>query len=468
MKIAESKSLDASAGVLRPLVALALPVLVEEALNLAVGYTNWWLAGRFIGGEDPLAAMGLMAYISWLIPSSFAFIGIGATAFVARSVGAGKRADAEFATQQAMFLGVGFALLAMLVIFFGGGAFVNAMGLQGDAASFGARYLRLLNLAVPFIMFEQIGTACLRGSGDTISGLQARVLVNLVNAIVSTGCVTGWGLFPKLGWEGLAAGTVCGHLAGSSALLLIMLSGRGGVRLSLQTLKIDQPLMRRILRVGVPGGFDLLVIIFCHLVYYRIISSLGTAAQAAHGLGVQIEAMSYLAGLSFSVAAATMVGQSLGAENSERAVRSTLVGSGLAMAVMCTAGLLFFTFGEQLAVFFAKEPGEMTRMTGQLLKIVALSCPFLAVLQVVSGSLRGAGDTTWPLMVTLAGLICIRVPGAMWLAWAELPLPFLHTSIPGWNLGVHGAWMAMVTDVAVRSVLMAIRFAGGKWQHAKV
>ena len=465
---AEPKPILASPGVLRPLIGLALPVLIEEALNLLVGYTNWWLAGRFIGGEDPLAAMGLMAYIMWLIPSSFAFIGIGATAIVARSVGAGKRSEAEFATQQAILLGAGFALIAMLVILLGGSTFVNAMGLKGDAAALGARYLQLLNLAVPFIMFEQIGTACLRGSGDTISGLQARVLVNLVNAVVSTGCVTDWGFFPNLGWEGLAAGTVCGHIAGSSALLIILLSGRGGVRLSWGSLKVDWLQMRRMLRVGVPGGVDLLVIIFCHLVYYRIISSLGTAAQAAHGLGVQIEAMSYLAGLSFSVAAATMVGQSLGAQNPDRAVRSTVVGSGLAMMVMCTAGLSFFLFGEQLAVFFAKEPNEMTRMTGQLLKIVALSCPFLAVLQVVSGSLRGAGDTSWPLMVTLAGLICIRVPGAMWLAWPEVPLPFLQTSIPGWNLGVHGAWMAMVTDVAVRSVLMAIRFAGGKWRHVNV
>jgi Na+-driven multidrug efflux pump len=298
--------------------------------------------------------------------------------------------------------------------------------------------------------------------------LQARVLVNLTNAIVSAGCVTGWGPFPHLGWEGLAVGTLCGHIVGGLTLLAILLSGRGGVRLPLQSTGLDWQLMRRVMRVGVPGGVDLLVIIGCHLVYYRIISSMGTAAQAAHGLGVQIEAMSFLAGASFAVAAATLAGQSLGANNPARAVRSTLVGVGLAMVTMCSAGLLFFSFGESLAVFFAKEPSETTRLTGQLLQIVAISCPFLAVLQVISGTLRGAGDTTWPLITTLAGLICIRLPGAMWLAWDEVPLSFLGTSIPGWGLGVQGAWIAMVADVAVRSLLIAVRFAGGKWRHVKV
>jgi putative MATE family efflux protein len=448
------------------MLALALPVLVEETLNLLVGWTDWWLAGRFIGGDEPLAAMGLLAYIMWLIPSFFSFVGIGATAFVARCVGAGDRRQAEHATRQSLLLGFGLAAAAIVVIFFGSRRFIEAMGFVDLTAELAQRYLRILLFAVPFIMFEQIATACLRGAGDTISGLQARTLVNLVNAGVSAACVTGWGPFPKLGWEGLAVGTVCGHVCGATLLLIIMLSGRGGVRLTLTNVSADWNLMRRILRIGLPGGVDLLVIITCHLAYSRVINGLGTTAQAAHGLGVQIEAMSYLAGNAFAVAAATMAGQSLGADDAPRAIRSTLVGCGLAMTLMCSAGLLFFTFGEPLAVFFTKDESETTRMTGQLLQIVALSCPFLAVLQVFSGALRGAGDTAWPLIITLAGLICVRIPGAMWLAWDEVPL--FGTSLPGWNLGVHGAWMAMVADVAVRSVLVSIRFAGGKWRHVKV
>jgi putative MATE family efflux protein len=447
---------------------LALPVLAEEALNMLVGFTNWSLAGRFVPGDEPRAAMGLLAYIMWLIPSLFSFVGIGATALVARFVGAGDRPQAVHATKQALQVGIVFAGVVMLVALLTGRAFIHAMGVEGLTADLAWQYLRIFLLAVPFVMFEQVATACLRGSGDTVSGLQARVLVNLTNVVVSAGLVTGWGPFPKLGWEGLAIGAVCGHIAGALMLLIILLTGRGGIRLSPQFERLDLALIRRLLRVGMPGGCDLLAVITCHLIYAGIINRLGTVAQAAHGLGVQIEAMSYLAGSAFQVAAATLVGQSLGAQNPARASRATYVASGLAMGLMCTAGTIFFIWGESFAELFAREPSTTTRVTGELLKIVALSCPFLAVLQVVSGALRGAGDTTFPLAITLSGLVFIRIPFAAILAWSVVDIPFVDLSFPGAGWGVHGAWIAMVADVAVRSALISIRFLRGHWRHVKV
>ncbi|QDU28383.1 Multidrug resistance protein MdtK [Anatilimnocola aggregata] len=468
MNATDSPPLLNSGGVLRPVLMLALPVLAEESLNLLVGLTDWYLAGNFLVGEEPLAAMGLLAYVMWLIPSFFSFVGIGATALVARFIGAGNREQALHVTRQAILLGLFLTLLVMAVCFGGGPTFIRAMNFTDLTAELAERYLVILAWAVPFIMFEQIATACLRGSGDTVSGLQARVLVNLTNCLLSAALVTGWGPFPHLGWEGLAIGTLCGHIVGATVLLVILLRGRGGIALAWQWEKFDIPTMRRILRIGLPAGFDLLAVIVCHLIYAGIIYSFGKTAQAAHGLGVQIEAMSYLAGSAFQVAAATMCGQSLGAQNPARAVRSTLVATGLAMATMCTAGFFFFTHGEQLAVIFAREPGKTTHLTGELLRIVAISCPFLAVLQVTSGALRGAGDTTWPFLTTLAGLICIRLPGAAWLGLSSIPLPFSDLEIPGFGWGAQGAWIAMVADVAVRSVLISARFAGGKWQHVNV
>jgi putative MATE family efflux protein len=457
-----------SPSVFRPLLALALPVLAEELLNILVSFTDWYLAGQYVPGEEPKAAMGLMAYVMWLVPSLFSFVGIGATAIVARYVGAGNKVQAEFAARQAFVLGMFFAIGVVLFCSFGGGTFIRLMNYDGLAGELSLRYFRILTYAVPFIMFEQIATACLRGAGDTVSGLFARVLMNITNCLLSLTLVTGWGPFPKLGWEGLAVGTLGGHMVGTATLLVILASGRGGLRLAWQGQTLDLGLMQRILRVGGPGGIDIIAVITCHLVYARVIFSLGDVEKAAHGLGVEIEAMSYLAGLAFQVAAATLVGQSLGANNPERAVRATLTASGMAIAIMSTSGMLFFLFGERFAEFFSREPSATTRLTGELLKIVAISCPFLAVLQVVSGALRGAGDTTWPLTITLLGLILVRIPGAMWLAWSEVPIPLVGLTIPGWGWGVHGAWIAMVTDVGIRSLLIAGRFASGRWKQVTV
>jgi putative MATE family efflux protein len=465
------------ASTFRTMLALALPVLAEESLNLLVGYTDFFLAGRFLPGESPLAAMGLMAYFMWLLPSLFSFLGIGALAVVARQVGAGERREAAHTTRQALLIGVIAAAGGMVLTASLAPAFVRGMGLSGEAAALAVRYVWIITPAIPLIMIEQVGSACLRGAGDTVSGMAARVVVNAVDIVLSAALVIGWGPFPDLGWNGLAIGSACGHAVGGVIILWRLWQGGGGLRLSEHPAArstwpgewaMDWPMMRRILRVGLPGGFDVLSVLACHLIYVAIINRLGTVAQAAHGLGVQIEAMSYLPGSAFQVAAATLAGQSLGAADHRRAVRGVLLCLAAAATIMSAADMVMFFAGESIAVAFTGQCGEIAVLVGQLLKIVALSCPALALLMITGGALRGSGDTAWPLAITFLGLVGIRIPGACLLAWNEVPLPLLGLSIPAAGLGVAGAWWAMVADVYFRAVLAAGRFVQGGWQRIQV
>jgi putative MATE family efflux protein len=465
----------ASGSTFRAMLALALPVLAEESLNLLVAYTDWFLAGRFLPGEAPKAAMGLVAYILWVLPSLFSIVSIGALAIVARFVGAGERRQAAHFARQALIVGCVVAAIGMTLAALFGGAFVDAMQLRGDAALLARRYVHVLVPAIPFVMVEQVGTACLRGAGDTVSGLAARVVVTLVNAVLSAVLVTGVGPFPQLGWDGLAIGTTAGHFVGGLMILGCLLLGRGGLPIAdFQHAPIALPCMfdriaiRRILRIGVPGGIDVWAVVGCHLMYAAIINSLGTLAQAAHGLGLQIEAMSYLPGSAFGVAAATLAGQSLGARDQRRAARGVLLCAGSAAAIMSAAGVLMFVAGEPIAIFFTGQRSELTALVGRLLKVVAISCPALGVLTVVLGALRGAGDTRSTLVITFIGLVGVRLPAACFLAWPEVPIPFAEISIPGLGLGVIGAWLAMVADVILRSLLAAGRFALGGWKSVRV
>jgi Na+-driven multidrug efflux pump len=301
----------------------------------------------------------------------------------------------------------------------------------------------------------------------------ARIVLNLVNTALSTALVTGAGLFPQWGWDGLAVGAAVGHAVGGSIILARLVRG-GGVSIAdvadatRGRWRYDWLTIRRILGVGVPGGLDVLSVVICHLIYVGIINRLGVAAQAAHGLGVQIEALSYLPGSAFQVAAATLAGQSLGAADHRRAVRSVLLCVAAALTIMTCAGLVLFFAGDRLAVLFLGRRSDTAILVGQLLKIVALSCPALAVLMVLSGALRGSGDTAWPLAFTFIGLVGIRIPGACLLAWDEVPLPLVDVTLPGLGLGVAGAWWAMVADVSIRSLLAAARFTHGGWQRVKV
>jgi len=446
---------------------LALPVMAEELANLAVGYTDWWLTGRFLPGEAPKAAMSLVAYSLWLLPTLFSGVGIGAQAITARFVGAGDRVAASHAVNQSMLLGTGFAAVGTVAVWLLSGWFVSAMQLETEAAVLAERYLQILAPVVPLIMVEQVASACLRGAGDTWTGFQAKTVVNLINMFVSTMLVAGIGPFPRLGWEGLAIGTATGHAVGGLILLTLLVRGRAGLRLSWKALAPNRQLVARILRIGLPGGFDQLGLLSCHLVYASIVNRLGTQATAAHGMGIQIEALSYLPGSAFMVAAATLAGQSLGARDPRAAVSGVMRCWTSAVAVMTCAGLVFYFGGPWLTIFFnGGQTDDVTTLASQLLKIVAWGTPFHATIMILTGGLRGAGDTRWPLVITFAGLIGVRLPLALMLAWPEVQLGPILLVGAGW--GVHGAWVAMVTDIIVRSFLILLRFLHGGWRHVSV
>jgi len=451
------------------MMRLALPVLAQETLNIFVAYTDWWLVGHYLEGSAYKAAMALMSYMMWLVPSMFAAAAIGATALVARFTGAGDRQHASHVANQALLVGLCFAVVGVAAALILGRPFISAMQLRGDAADHAWTYLDILIPVIPLIMVERVGVACLHGAGDTVTGFVIKLIVNVVNVVLSASLVIGWGPLPNLGWKGIAIGTAAAHLAGGLMLLAVLLRGRAGLRLRIQDLRPDVPIIRRLLRIGLPGGADVATILSCHLVYVAIINRLGTAAAAAHGLGVQIEAMAYLPGTAFSIAAATMAGQSLGAMDSHRAVRSVLNALAVGVGILTIAALIFYFGGSALTTFFTGDPNDPTgRQTASLLKIVAFATPFLAVVQVLSGALRGAGDTRWPLAINLAGFLGVRLPAACLLGWSEIEIPIVGVTVSGFNLGVAGAWYAMAADVILRALMFAGHFIRGSWKHTKV
>ena len=444
---------------------LATPVLIEQLLLLLVAFVDQWLAGRYLAQEH-LAAIGLVWYAMWALPTMFGIVAAGATALTARYVGAGKPRRARWVVNQSMLAGAVLALLATFAFAWYREPFILAMQLEDEAARLASRYLLILLPLIPAMMVEQVGIACLRGAGDTVSGLMTMAAVNVVNVVVGAVLVTGWGGAPQLGWDGLAIGTAAGHGVGAVIVLTMLLRGRANLGLRLAEMAPQWTLLRRILRIGLPGGVDMMAIVGCHLWFLSIVNSLGVSAAAAHGLAVRIESLAYLPGTAFQVAAATMTGQYLGAGDTHRATQGALVcllwGGGL----MTLSALAMFCFPYSLTMFFL---GEQTRSVAEtaapLLRIVACSIPSLAVLMILTGALRGAGDTRWPLAATFCGLVGVRIPLAYWLACTELPWSDVHTGC-GW--GVQGAWYAMLVDVIFRGLLIALRFAQGGWRRIRV
>ncbi len=447
---------------------LAVPVLLEQVLSMLVGLSDRAITGHYLETSH-LAAINSMAYVLWLVYETFAVVAIGGTAMVARFVGAGDRDAAQRVANQALLIGAVMAAAGMAFWAVAGGWAVSLLRLEGPAAEQAILYIRYVLPVIPLIMVEAVGIACLRGAGDMVAGLVTMAIVNLVNIALSWSLVLGLGPLPALGWRGVALGTATGYAVGGLIVLWLLAKGRSGLAIRPDLLRPDWDLIRRLLRIGLPGGADTLSIITCQLWFVSVVNGLGDTAAAAHGVAIGIESLAYLPGVAFQAAAATLAGQYLGAGDHRKATRSTsmacLVGGGL----MTMVGVLFFCQAEHLPLLFlAARHADVAAMTAPLLQIVGSAMPSLAVTMILSGALRGAGDTRWPLVFSMIGMLGIRLPLAYWFALDSVRLPVAGIVVVGWNLGVVGAWYAMATDLAVRALLILHRFSRGNWKRIEV
>jgi Na+-driven multidrug efflux pump len=231
----------------------------------------------------------------------------------------------------------------------------------------------------------------------------------------------------------------------------------------------DLDLIRRLLRISIPGGIDTFTVSICHLIYLRVILHLGDVAAAAHGVAIQVEAIGFMPGGAFQIAASTMTGQYLGAGDLRRARHSVLIACGLAATVMMSAGAVFYFAAAPMSAFFlGGYKSNVLPLCVELLHVIAFAMLPLSIMMVLVGALRGAGDTRWPLAITLFGFIAIRVPLACYLVDPYFTIPFLGYTIHGLGLGVVGAWYAAIADVTVRAALLTWRFFHGGWQRIAV
>lgn len=430
-------------------------MLAEQLLMMLVSFSDMVLAGQFLG-EQELAAMNQASYLLWFMQNLFVIVSIGATALAARFAGAGDMQLASRTANQAILLGFVLAALFTAAAAVGIDALSQSMQLQGEPGRLAQRYLQFLIPVLPAMMLESVSIACFRGVGDTATGLAIMTLVNAVNVFVGWSCIRGFGPFPALGWDALGLGTALAHASGGLLALALLIRGRSGLRLSWREMRPDWNLLRRLIRVGLPGGMDVLAIVGCQLWFVSLINRLGVVAVAAHGVAIRVESLAYLPGYAFQIAATTLSGQYLGAGNPQRAARSVLMTLATGAGVIIAGAITFSVFAPALVRIFVRDgESDVVATAVPLLRIVAVAMPALSVQMILTGALRGAGDTRWPFLFTLIGMLGVRIP-----------LTYLLTEHFGW--GVKGAWYAMACDLFVRAGLVAYRFQHGGWKRVKV
>jgi len=435
----------------RRVLYLAVPSAGEALLGMMVGLVNTYLVGHL--GAASLAAVGLG--FQWMLAAMvlFSAVGTGATALIARMVGAGDWRTANRVLAQALVVAFAAGMISMVLLVGFARPAMELMGAEGEALTQGITYLRIVSSVYAFSAVMFIGNACMRGAGDTRTPLLVMAVVNVINVVVAWALVNGVAGLPALGVAGAALGATSGRLIGGFLVVGLLLGGRAGLKLRWGG-GLDPRLVRRMLKVGFPAGLEQLVFRFGMLAYVRVVSARGTVAFAAHQIALNGESLSFMPGFGFAVAATTLVGQGLGARDADRAERDAHIAFAIAAGFMSLMGVCFYFFAPAIIGLFTDE-SEVIALGVTPLRLIGLVQPFLAAMMVYAGALRGAGETLTPMLIN---------GGAIWIL--RVPLCLLVTRVFGW--GLNGVWMVMALDLTIRGTFLFTQFRMGKWKSVQV
>ncbi len=430
-------------------MSLAWPVMAESFLQTFAQIVSMALVGHL--GASAVTSIGLSMAPLNVFYGLFTGLGVAATAIVARSMGADQERQAANAAAQAILAATVFAVIGAIGILFLAKHLVIWMGAEPDIIAQGTKYLQIMTPGLFFMWMSTVLTGALRGAGDTRTPMKINILISILNFTFNLILVYGFFGFPAMGVLGAGLGTTLARAFGGLLLLGFYLSGHTVIPPNLKRdFKVDKAMLKRILHIGLPSAGERVLMSSSSVFYQRMVAGLGTVSYAAHTIGLNAESISYMPGQAFSVAATTLVGQSLGADDPDQAERSTYEALKMACLLSAAMGLVFLLWPEALMRIYTPDL-EVVRLGAIYLRIMAFCQIHQAFGFVLTGGLRGAGDTKFPMWVTAAGNWLIR-------------LSLTYFLINVMKTDVTGAWWAMAIDGLFKGVVSYLWFRTGKWK----
>ena len=428
--------------------SLALPVVLSSLLQRSVGIVDIFLVGGL--GSSSVAAVGIAQLMVFVVMSVSWGINVGVTVLVAQLWGAERKQDAARAAYQAMLIAVVAAGLITLIGLTFGGQVAALLGANALVQGILSDYTKIIFTFILFTIAVNVLAGITHGTGDTKTPLYATLIVNILHVIVAYPLIYGYLGFPKLGVKGAAIAIAISESMGAAFLFFHSLTKR--YIIISRAIEIRYTVM--MWKLGYPIFIDRLLQNMGSLFFAKVILLYGTAVYAAHQVGLAIEAFSFMPGYGIAVAAATIVGQNLGAGRPAEARLSAYEANRLAVILMAMMGLVFFFFPYGLLRAFTRDP-DVIHYGILYMKIVAFAQVPLAITMVVGGSLRGAGDTGFIMFATIAGMWFVRLPVAALLA------AVVKTEI-------RYVWSVMIVDWLVRMTLLLWRYHKENWGRLEI
>jgi putative MATE family efflux protein len=405
-------------------------------------------------GADAVATVGLTETALTLVFVIALGLSMGATALVARRIGEKDERAAGSVAVQAIIIGLAVSGTTAIFGYFFAPNLLHIMGGSDSVVKLGSGYTRMIlsGSATIFLLF--LINAVFRGAGDAAIAMRVLWIANIVNICLNPCLIFGLGPFPRLGVTGSAVGTTIGRGVGVLLQLYVLTSGRGRLAVHASQWKTDFLIMWRLIRLSLNAMFQYMVQMASWIGMVRIIASFGSDATAAYTVAFKVIIFAILPSWGMSNAAATLVGQNLGAGKPSRAETSVWRTGLYNMLFLGAIGLVFIVFAPQIIAIFTTDPA-VSPLAVNALRLFSYGNISYSYGMVITAAFNGAGDTATPTALNLICFWLCQIP----LAWA---LAF-HT-----GLGPNGVYVAVVVSDSLLALLGVILFRRGKWKQVTV
>ncbi len=440
---------------------LAVPVMVTGGLRVLLRMADFLFVGLALGDA---AIAGLeFGFQYYFIGFGLALaLTSGTISVVSRLQGAGEQARADLAVKQSLWLSLVIAVPLTV------GSWLYADPLVGlltdDAATvrYGSGYLAVIMLSLVPRFWSMIAARALAGSADTRTPMYVRLLTLPINVVLNAVLVFGLGPFPMLGVVGAALGTVVANTLAAGVFFILLVSGRYAIALPIRGRQVDLDLLREIVRVATPLGGMRLAQSTARFPFLFILGALGIPVVSAYAIGRRVMLLALMPAWGYATAASTLVGQALGAGDESEATAYGWQTLRIGLATQLLIAAILVLLARPIATAFGTQYVDLTV---QFVRVFGVATAGFSVARTMRGSLRGAGDTRWPLYGTIAGSYLVRLPIAVLALPTSFTITVAGVSIaPSLGLGVPVIFVALLADFYVKAGVNTGRYYSGAWK----
>ena len=430
------------------ILKLSIPAAINSLLDMLQVVTDLIMVGRI--SAFAVAAVGLGLQSLMLVFAVLTVLHVGTSALLSRFVGAGRMKRASIGLSTLLRFAFMLSIPAMVAWYFFASNIYVWFGTAPEVVALGEDYVQMLTWMMPFIFIKMVFVSSLNSAGDTTTPMKVKIVSIILNIILNYLFIFGNYGFPELGVMGAAVGTVIVNAL--EFLVYVVLYVRGNTPFVPMTL-FSRTLLRRALKVGIPASIERSLTFGSFMLFTVVIAHYGTAVLAGYQIGLRVEGLAFMPGIGFTIAAMALMGQGLGAKKPEQAREDVMLVLKYTSGFMFILSFFMILMPEKIVWLFTND-AETIKEASLYLRIVGVSQIPLAFNFVLSGALRGAGDSRQTMKINLISLWFVRIIPAFLLSWYFENILFVY--------------LAMISDTFVKALWLWSRFNSGEWQKIKV